>query len=480
MQKHAIPGLAIVLVKDGKVAYEKGFGVTKISNGNAVSANTLFKIGSISKSITALALALLAQDGKLQWDDPLSRHIPELQTANVAVARLTIRQILSHQTGLDLDRLEPLLWPQPNQFEFENIVVGLKVLAEEQRNTSIFRYGNVNYALAGEVVRRASGMRYGEYVQRAIFAPLKMHCVVNEANGAALKSVAQPHMQVDGVTQMVRADSADGGITEGLDAAAGGVRCDANAMGKWLQFQLNPRASALRVSDVLWRDLHSAQAAVRSDFDAALKPIAIETYGMGLQISVVEGEIQYDHHGGVAGMLAYFAVSPSHNSGFAVLMNMSAGQARKGLIEQLSRLIRGKPIPRLSPHPVPPPLKTLSAADSALPTALPPNAKPLDLKVAASYFGRYQDAWFGEVSLCPTADGAIFTSLRSPRFKGKLMSIEHDRSSILWDDKAINSDAIIAVAEKREAIIERFTLMPLGESDFDFGAMKFRRMGDCP
>lgn len=100
-QKHVAPGMAIVVVKDGKVAYEKGFGATRITNGTAV--------GSISKPITALALAMLVQVGKLNWDDALSRHIPELQAANPAVARLTIRQVLSHQTRLNLDRLEPLL-----------------------------------------------------------------------------------------------------------------------------------------------------------------------------------------------------------------------------------------------------------------------------------------------------------------------------------------------------------------------------------
>ncbi len=484
MQKHTIPGLAIVFVKDGKIAYEKGYGVTKISNGTAVSANTLFKIGSISKSITALALALLAQEGKLQWDDPLSRHIPELQAANAAVARLTIRQILSHQTGLDLDPLEPLLWPQPNQFEFENIISGLQVLAGNSRNTGIFRYGNLNYALAGEVVRRASGVPYGTYVQREIFAPLKMHCVVQSPNGQAPIPVAQPHVLLDGVVHMVRADPIDGVISEGLDAAAGGVRCDANALGKWLQFQLNPRAYPLRVSDALWRDLHSAQAAVRTDFDAALRPSTIESYGLGLQITATEGEIRYDHYGGLAGTLGYFAVAPSRNSGFAVLLNMSAGLARKELIEQLSLLMRDKP--NLTRKQV------FNAVATALPNSLPapthlsppsvplaPKAKPLDTKIAAPYFGRYQDEWFGEINLCPSADGAIFTSLRSMRFKGKLVSIEPDRLAVLWEDKAINSDAIIAVTEQRESAVERFTLTPLGESDFDFSAMNFRRIGAC-
>ncbi|WP_395008416.1 serine hydrolase domain-containing protein [Undibacterium sp.] len=473
MQKHHIPGMAIVFVKDGKIAFEKGFGITKITDGTAVNTSTLFKVGSISKSITAAALALLMQDGKLKWDDPLSLHIPELEAANPAVARLTIRQVLSHQTKLDLDRLEPLLWPQPNQFKFENIVLGLKVLAEDARISGVFSYSNLNYALAGEVVRRASKVSYGTYVQREIFAPLKMRCVVHNNNTDHVKSVAQPHVRVDGVTYIVRADPIEGAITEGLDAAAGGVRCDANAMGKWLQFQLKPQSSALRVTDALWRDLHRAQAAVRTDFDAALKPTMIETYGLGLQIVADAGEIRYDHYGGVAGMLAYFAVSPSHNSGFAVLLNMGDGAARKALIDDLSLLMRGKTIPR----------RALASKAAAVPTALA-KRKPLDPNAAAAYFGRYEDPWFGEVSLCASAStstgGATFDSQSSLRFQGKLVFDEQQRLIVLWDDKAINSDAFLLSAETRDAKIQRFTLKPVGESDFDFGAMRFRRIGECP
>ncbi len=479
MQKHAVPGMAIVFVRDGKVAYEKGFGVTKITNGTAVGTNTLLKVGSISKPITALAVALLVQDGKLKWDDPLLRHIPELETANPAVARLTIRQILSHQTRLNLDRLEPLLWPQPNQFKFENIVFGLKVMAEDALNTGVFSYSNINYALAGEVVQRAARVSYGDYVQRAIFAPLNMHCVVHDASIGARKSVAQPHMRVDGVTQMVRADAPGGAITEGLDAAAGGVRCDANAMGKWLQFQLNPKASALRLSDALWRDLHTPLAVVRTDFDAASKPAAIETYGLGLQIVATEGEIRYDHYGGVAGMVSYFVVTPSRNSGFAVLMNMSAGLARKEIIDDLSQLMRGKTISAR-------PKAIVPIANEAASTPATPKRKALDATVAASYFGRYKDAWFGEVALCGSAEGAIFASQSSPGFKGKLVGIVNANApaavALLWDDKAINSDAIIVPAQSpaaRDAQLQGFTLKPLSESDFDFGAMRFRRIGTC-
>jgi CubicO group peptidase (beta-lactamase class C family) len=473
MRRFSLPGLAIVFVREGKVVYQKGFGVMEVNKGNAVDTNTLFKVGSISKSITALAMALLVQEGKVKFDDSLSRHIPELAEANPLVAKLTIRQILSHQTGLDLDRLEPLLWPQPNEFKFANLVTGLNVLGEGARDGSTFRYSNLNYALAGEVVRRASGMPYGEFVRKRIFQPLDMNCLVSETNVSPRPVLAQPHMMINDVAQVVRPDN--GLVTEGLDAAAGGVRCDAQSMGKWLLFQLNPRTSGLRITDAIWKDIHSGLAVTRTTFDDKLQPIEVESYGLGMQLVMAKGEFRFEHHGGVAGMLAYYAVYPSRGTGFAILMNMNSVAARKVLIDQLASLVTSKTI-------TPAPQSSAAAANQS--QSVRPHEKELDAQSQAQsqekLFGRYQDKWFGEVSLCKTNLDATFTAKLSPRFRGRLVSIKQERMAILWDDQAINSDAVIEIAETQDSLVQQFTLIPLAESDFDFGAMNFRRIGACP
>jgi CubicO group peptidase (beta-lactamase class C family) len=468
IRRFYLPGLAIVVVREGKVVYQKGFGVTEVNKGAPVDANTQFKVGSISKSITALAMALLVQEGKVKWDDSLSRHIPDLTEANPLVARLIIRQILSHQTGLDLDRLEPLLWPQPNSFEFANLVTGLNVLGDNARDGRTFRYSNLNYALAGEVVRRASGVSYGEFVRKRIFQPLDMNCLVSETNMAMRSRFAQPHMMIKDAAQVVRPDN--GLITEGLDAAAGGVRCDASGMGKWLLFQLNPRTSGLRITDAIWKDIHSGLAVTRTTFDDKLQPIEVESYGLGMQLVMAKDEFRFEHYGGLAGMLAYYAVYPSRDAGFAILMNTNSAPARKVLIDQLASLVTSKTI---MADPQSPSAAKLSSVVSR-------HEKELDASSQEKIFGRYEDKWFGEVSLCKTNLDATFAAKLSPRFRGRLVSIDQERIGIFWDDQAINSDAVIKVAETRGSLVQRFTLAPLAESDFDFGAMHFRRIGACP
>lgn len=473
MRRFSLPGLAIVFVREGRVVYQKSFGVTKVNEGTRVDISTLFKVGSISKSITALAMALLVQEGKVKWDDSLSRHIPELSDANPLVAKLTIRQTLSHQTGLDLDRLEPLLWPQPNSFEFANLVTGLNVLGDSARDGSMFRYSNLNYALAGEVVRRASGVSYGEFVRERIFAPLGMNCLVSETNMAMRPVLAQPHILIGGVAHTVRADN--GIVGEGLDAAAGGVRCDASAMSKWLLFQLSPRTSGLKITDAIWQDLHSGLAVTRTAFDDKLQPIEVESYGLGMQFVMAKNETRFEHYGGVAGMLAYYVTYPSRGAGFAILMNMNSVPARQFLIDQLASLVTSKIITAN--------LKPAAAAASqsvSVSASLAHREKELDANSQDRLFGRYQDKWFGEISLCKDNLGATFVSKLSSRFRGRLVSIKQERIAILWDDQAINSDAIIEPAESRDSLVQRFTLAPLAESDFDFGAMNFKRTGPCP
>jgi hypothetical protein len=297
--------------------------------------------------------------------------------------------------------------------------------------------------------------------------------LVSEMNMAMRSRLAQPHMMIKDTAQVVRPDN--GLITEGLDAAAGGVRCDAHAMGKWLLFQLSPRTSGLRITDAIWKDMHSGLAVTRTTFDNKLQHIEVESYGFGMQFIIAKDEFRFEHYGGVAGMLAYYAVYPSRGAGFAILMNMNSVAARKVLIDQLASLVTSKTI-------IPAPQSSAAAANQSQSQSqsVRPHGKELDAQSQQRLFGRYQDKWFGEVSLCKTNLDAIFTAKLSPRFRGRLVSIKQERIAILWDDQAINSDAIIEVAETRDSLVQRFTLTPLAESDFDFGAMNFRRIGACP
>ena len=112
LQSFEVPGLAVAVVKDGKVVVAKGYGVRKLGEAIAVDADTLFGIASNTKAFTAASLAMLVDEGKLKWDDPVVKHLPAFQMYDPYVTReITIRDLLTHRAGLGLGAGDLLFWP---------------------------------------------------------------------------------------------------------------------------------------------------------------------------------------------------------------------------------------------------------------------------------------------------------------------------------------------------------------------------------
>jgi CubicO group peptidase (beta-lactamase class C family) len=463
MAAHRLPGLALVAVQDGQVVLARGWGEASANApGRAADERTLFKIASMSKAMTALAVGLLVDDGRLAWDAPLSRWIPELQAADPEVARLTARQLLSHQARLDLDRLEPLLWPQPNAFGAADLIAGLKALARDPRPVPGFHYSNVGYALLGELIHRASGQRYGEFVTQRVFRPLGMDCVVGRIDPADRTRLAQPHAIEQGRLKVVRADPDL--VDEGLDAAAGGVRCSALGMGTWLRFQLDHAAfPALRVSDATWAALHSAEVVNRTRLDGGT-PVALSAYGLGLQLQAgADASWRYDHSGGLAGAVSYLSWNPAARNGFALMLNRADGPARQHLADCLRGALGDANARCTSLGPMPP--EPIAEAPAELP--LPP-AREQQLS------GRWRDPWLGEVTLCRRGGRIELRVLKSPRLVGRVVATPDGGTALLWDDASVRSDARLTLEPGG------LRLSALGESDFDFTALRLRRVGRCP
>lgn len=461
MAARRLPGLALVAMQDGEVVLARGWGAAELGS-RAADERTLFKIASLSKAMTALAVGLLVDEGRLAWDAPLSRWMPELKSADPAVARLTPRQLLSHQARLDLDRLEPLLWPQPNAFGAADLLAGLKALAREPRPVPGFHYSNVGYALLGQLIHRASGQRYGDFMTQRVFQPLGMDCVAGRIGMADRARLAQPHALQAGELVVVRGDPDV--VEEGLDAAAGGVRCSAVGLGTWLRFQLDRAAfPALPVRDATWAALHGAEVVNRTRLDGST-PVALGAYGLGLQLQAgADTPWRYDHSGALAGAVSYLSWNPAAHTGFALMLNRADGVARQHLADCLRSALGDASARCTAPGPLPP-----EPVAAALPELPPPPALERQLR------GRWRDPWLGEVTLCPRGGRLEWRVLKSPRLVGRVVATPDGRTALLWDDASIRSDAWIT----QDAGALR--LGAQGESDFDFSALRLRRVGRCP
>ncbi|RZA19807.1 MAG: class A beta-lactamase-related serine hydrolase, partial [Lysobacteraceae bacterium] len=173
IERYKLPGIAVGVIEDGKVVFARGYGETVAGSGDAVTTKTLFKIASNSKAMTGAVLARLVQNGKLRWDDPVVKHLPQFAMHDPWVTQhMTVSDLLVHNSGLPEGGGDLMLWPEPNLFSRDDIVRGLRHIKPAYGFRSGYAYDNLLYVVAGQVAAAAGGASYEELVHRELFAPL--------------------------------------------------------------------------------------------------------------------------------------------------------------------------------------------------------------------------------------------------------------------------------------------------------------------
>ena len=230
-----VPGIAVAIVKDDKVIHSKGYGVRSLNTRLKVDSNTLFGIASNSKAFTTAALGILIDEKKLTWDDRVIDYIPEFRLYNPYVTEeFTIRDLLTHRSGLGLGAGDLMIWPGSNNFTLKDIIHNLRYLKPVSGFRTKYDYDNLLYIVAGEVVARVSGMSWEDFIETRIMQPLSMTGSAASYNRLKDKSnVIDPHAPVDGVVQVIGRD-----FSEVADAA-GGIYSNLTDMCKWITMQMN-------------------------------------------------------------------------------------------------------------------------------------------------------------------------------------------------------------------------------------------------
>ena len=158
MKAFDVPGIAVAVIKDGKVIHSKGYGVRSLNSKEKVDENTLFGIASNSKAFTAAALGILIDEGKLKWDDKVRDYIPEFKLYNPYVTEeFTIRDLLTHRSGMGLGAGDLMFFPDSSDFTLKDILYNLRFLKPVSGFRTKYDYDNNLYIVAGEVVARVSG-----------------------------------------------------------------------------------------------------------------------------------------------------------------------------------------------------------------------------------------------------------------------------------------------------------------------------------
>src|SRR3982751_1347140 len=224
------PGMAIAIVKDDKVVFQKGYGVRELGKPDKVDENTLFAIASNTKAFTTASLAILVDEGKLNWNDKVIKYLPDFQMYDPWVTNeLTIRDIVSHRSGLDTFSGD-LLW-YDTTYSTDEILRRVRYLKPVSSFRTRYGYQNLMFIAAGRVVEKVSGMKWADFVRTRILDPLGMNRTTTSVRDMK-DNFAMPHNESGGTLRVLPPGY--------LDEAIGAVRLNSSVadLSKWIRLQL--------------------------------------------------------------------------------------------------------------------------------------------------------------------------------------------------------------------------------------------------
>ncbi|WP_229659136.1 serine hydrolase [Luteimonas terricola] len=502
VERYRLPGIAVGVVVDGQVQQVELRGETASGSGDAIARDTLFKIASNTKAMTAALLARQVDAGLLAWDDPVVKHLPGFRMHEDWVTReMQVRDLLVHNSGLGPGAGDLMLWPEPNAFTRDEVIAGLAHLKPRWSFRSRYAYDNTLYIVAGEVAAAAGGAPFDVLLRREVFEPLGLDsCRIGEWRVAEAGSVAAPHARRDG-GWVARPD---GEVVADMPmAAAGGVRCGLDDMLRWVQAWLDPETPG---SDgAPWLSQTQREAAWTAHMPMPLSQRMRDwnrshyyAYGHGWRLTDVDGTAKVSHTGTLSGMYSAVTLLPELGVGFVILINGNAGEARTVLEQALSRHFTAgasagageqapeAPRPSLVDHyagllAMERSMAAAEATTSDASAGTDPARRPATAGGMATWLGRYRDPWFGEVTVCAVDGGVRFASLKSPRLSGAVL-LEGERLLVDFDTLGADADAWMEFSRGVEGGSARLVMAkvdPEADFSYDYEDLAFERVGDC-
>jgi len=428
------PGMAVAIVKDGDVLLSKGYGSLGVNNDRLVDANTLFAIGSISKSFTPVALAMLVDDGIIDWDDKVITYVPYFELYDPYVTTsFTIRDLLTHRSGLK-SVSGGTLWYHSDRSR-EEIIKGLKYLKPESEFRTTPAYQNTMFIVASKVVEAVIDGTWEDFIRQRIFEPLQMeHTTILEAERKANNNVATAHIK-DQDSRILPIEQ------EKLDnmAPAGSFYSSANDMAKYMNFMLNSGIvnGDTLISQRTFNELLTPQI----HYSLFPKPYHNEftSYGLGWWLTPKNEHTIIEHSGGVDGMSARLMMEKNSKTGVIVLTNSSYSSASLAVaFSTIGTLLKDDDylgVPQLAKE-------SYSRSDSIrfvrkierqqgrIQNTTP--SLPLE-----DYIGRFTDAMDGEITITRDHGRLRIQFSRTPLFSGTLTHWHYDTFDINWTDPRV-------------------------------------------
>jgi CubicO group peptidase (beta-lactamase class C family) len=479
MKTFEVPGLSVAIVKDGKVVVAKGYGVKKFGEAAAVDENTLFGIGSNTKAFTSAALATLVDEGKISWEDPVYERLRGFQMYDPYVSHeMTIRDLLTHRSGMGLGEGDLLFWPHTT-FTREEIIYRLRFMKPASSFRSHYAYDNLLYMTAGQIIPAVTGKSWDDYVRERILLPLGMN--TTNLSTTLFKpgdNYAWPHSKVDGKLQVVQFQSLDNA------GPAGSINSSAAEMAKWLLLQLNHgkfldrdgRLFTEQRSREMWAPQTILPTGNASGPLAALHA-NFAAYGLGWGLRDYHGRKLVGHTGGVLGFVSQVMLVPEENLGVVILTDAEEEGAFSSILYHVLDSYLGlKPADWIAAFKAAGEQEEKDAAETMKKQNSSRAAQSKPSLPLEKYAGVYADAWYGPATIHSENGKLIFTLDHTPSAVADLQPWQYDTFKAHWRDRTIE-DAFVTFSLNPAGAIDHFTMAavsPLADFSFDYQDLYFK------
>lgn len=334
-----VPGAAVVIVQDDKIIHLKGYGVRRQGSVEPVTGNTLFSIASLTKAFTCAAIAMLVDNGRWAWDDPVRKHLEYFRLADpLASEQVTLRDLVCHRTGL---ARHDLLWQRaPWDLEETTRRAGQLKLTHAFRTT--YEYANLPYIASGLAIGQVTRGTWHDTVRERIFQPLGMKSACFDSVATRQADHATPHVLRDGkVAALPWFDDRH------QVRASGSIRAGAGELAHWLRFQLGDGAfqGQRLLSAARLKEMHTPQMVMPVNQPYAGAGVTTQmSYGLGWIIQDYRGQLMITHGGSTDGFRARAVLVPQRRLGIIILTNLGDNPmpeaARDNLLDLLLDLPR--------------------------------------------------------------------------------------------------------------------------------------------
>ena len=490
------PGASVAVVREGRTVLARGYGVKAMGGAEAVDEHTVFAVASNTKAMTAAALAILVDEGKVKWDEPVRTYLPGFTLSDPVIGeRITVRDTLSHRAGFGLGAGDLLFWPNSDRTRAE-VMAAIPFVPIEDGFRAGYHYCNLMFVVAGEVIAAASGMAWEDFIQTRILTPLGMAETVPLCSRAPADRSAKPHGRVGPPfrTQgpMTRlAETIPSVWNWDSAAAAGGVCTTAADWSKWIACRLalgalpgGGRLFSERQAREMWRPNVIVSSSEGPTASLPGRAIA-STYAMGFQVQDYRGERLVSHGGGAPGFISATLMIPGRDVGFSIFTNAEEGFLLRALRSGIADLCMGK-----ADFDWPADSRKLAdeARDKLIVAAAEIDAKQ-DAGAAPAlplgdYAGTWRDPWYGDIVISAHDTSRVrrrprlrLTFSRTPALTGALEPYDGETFRTRFEDRR-EEDLLITFTfpENGPPTARMKALSPDADFSYDYHDLRLTRV----